>query len=89
MSATAQSKILIVEDESIVALDIRRRVEKLGYRVTGMAVRAQQAMALIESELPDIVLMDIQLNDAIDGIDVANAINEKYRLPIIFITAYS
>jgi|TARA_R100001530_G_scaffold127051_2_gene96177 diguanylate cyclase (GGDEF)-like protein/PAS domain S-box-containing protein len=89
VSATAQSKILIVEDESIVALDIRRRVEKLGYRVTGMAVRAQQAMALIESELPDIVLMDIQLNDAIDGIDVANAINEKYRLPIIFITAYS
>ncbi|HAN26826.1 MAG TPA: response regulator, partial [Haliea salexigens] len=67
MSATVQSKILIVEDESIVALDIRRRVEKLGYRVTGMAVRAQQAMTLIESELPDIVLMDIHLNDAIDG----------------------
>ncbi len=89
MNVAAQSKILIVEDESIVALDIKRRLEKLGYRVTGMAARARHAMALIEDELPDIILMDIHLNDTMDGIDIANVINEKYRVPVVFITAYS
>ncbi len=89
MNVAVQSKVLIVEDESIVALDIKRRLEKLGYRVTGMAARAKQVMALIENDPPDIILMDIHLNDSIDGIDIANVINQKYRVPVIFVTAYS
>ncbi len=89
MNVAVQSKILIVEDESIVALDIKRRLEKLGYQVTGMAARAQQAMTLIEDDLPDVILMDIHLKDSMDGIDIANVINQKYQVPVIFITAYS
>ena len=89
MNVTAQRKVLIVEDESIVALDIKRRLEKLGYCVTGMAARSRQAMALIEADPPDIILMDIHLNDDMDGIDIANVVNEKYRVPVVFITAYS
>lgn len=89
MNVSLKSKILIVEDESIVALDIKRRLENLGYCVTGMATRATQAMALVEDELPDLVLMDINLNDTMDGVDIANSLREKYRVPVIFLTAYS
>lgn len=89
MSTVTQSKILIVEDETIVALDIKRRLEKLGYRVTGLASKARQVFQLIDNDQPDIILMDIHLNDTLDGIDVANLINQKYRIPVIFVTAYS
>lgn len=89
MSTAIQSKILIVEDETIVALDIKRRLEKLGYRVTGLAAKARQVFELIDTEQPDIILMDIHLNDTLDGIDVANLVNQKYRIPVIFVTAYS
>ncbi|TFH74849.1 GGDEF domain-containing response regulator [Gammaproteobacteria bacterium LSUCC0112] len=89
MSTVIQSKILIVEDETIVALDIKRRLEKLGYRVTGLAAKARQVFELIDAEQPDIILMDIHLNDTLDGIDVANLVNQKYRIPVIFVTAYS
>jgi len=84
-----QNKILIVEDETIVALDIKRRLEKLGYQVTGLAAKAKQVLELVEHDYPDIILMDIHLNDTLDGIDIANLINQKYRIPVIFVTAYS
>lgn len=89
MSTVNQSKILIVEDETIVALDIKRRLEKLGYRVTGLAAKAKQVLQLIEDDQPDIILMDIHLNDTLDGIDITKLINQKYRIPVIFVTAYS
>lgn len=89
MSIASQSKILVVEDETIVAMDIKRRLEKLGYRVTGLATKARQVLQLIEADQPDIILMDIHLNDNMDGIDVAKLINEKHRIPVIFVTAYS
>ena len=89
MSVASQSKILVVEDETIVAMDIKRRLEKLGYRVTGLATKARQVLQLIEADQPDIILMDIHLNDNMDGIDVAKLINEKHRIPVIFVTAYS
>ena len=64
-------KILIVEDEHIVALDLKRRLTKLGYQVTGMAANGDKALALINQELPNIVLMDIHIQGSIDGIEVA------------------
>jgi CheY-like chemotaxis protein len=89
VSMVKQNKILIVEDETIVALDIKRRLEKLGYQVTGLAAKAKQVLELVEHDQPDIILMDIHLNDTLDGIDIANLINQKYRIPVIFVTAYS
>lgn len=82
-------KVLIVEDENIVALDLKRRLSRLGYSVVGMAAHADQAIALIEDYHPDIILMDIHIRGHTDGIDVARLVAEKYQIPVIFLTAYS
>ena len=82
-------KILIVEDEQIVALDLKRRLTKLGYQVTGIAANGDKALALINQELPNIVLMDIHIQGSIDGIEVAAILQKNYNIPVIYLTAYS
>ncbi|PRC91953.1 EAL domain-containing protein [Solimicrobium silvestre] len=79
------SKILIVEDESIVALDLQRRLIVLGYEVPRVAASHDQAMKAVNEIMPDIVLMDINISGDIDGIDTAAKIN----VPVIYLTAYS
>ncbi|MFA9275196.1 MAG: EAL domain-containing protein [Candidatus Aquirickettsiella gammari] len=79
------SKVLIVEDESIVALDLQRRLMRLGYDVPRVAASCEQALQAIHDTLPNIVLMDINISGDIDGIDTA----AKIDLPVIFLTAYS
>lgn len=83
------AKILIVEDEKIVALDLKRRLTKLGYQVTGMVANGNKALALIDQELPSIVLMDIHIQGSIDGIEVATMLQKVHSIPIIYLTAYS
>lgn len=82
-------KVLIVEDENIVAMDLSRRLSKLGYKVVGMASSGKRALTLVEERAPDIILMDIHIKGNKDGIEVADNINELYQIPIIFLTAYS
>ncbi len=82
-------KILIVEDEKIVALDLKRRLTKLGYQVTGMAASGNKALALVNQELPNIVLMDIHIQGDIDGVEAAAMLQKIYSVPIIYLTAYS
>ena len=82
-------KILIVEDESIVQFHLRRLVESMGYCVTGLAATADDALACIESELPDLVLMDIHLQGPRDGIETAREIRSKYEVAVVFVTAYA
>ncbi|WP_297324008.1 EAL domain-containing protein [Nitrosomonas sp.] len=82
-------KILIVEDERIVALDLKRRLTKLGYQVTGMAASGDKALALIDQELPNIVLMDIHIQGDVDGVEVAAMLQKIHSIPIIYLTAYS
>lgn len=82
-------KILIVEDEKIVALDLKRRLTKLGYQVTGMAASGDKALALVNQELPNVVLMDIHIQGDIDGIEAAAMLQKIYSIPIIYLTAYS
>jgi len=82
-------KIMIVEDEAIIAKDISSRLTKLGYLVTGTAQSCDGALELIENEIPDIILMDIVIKGAYDGIDSAKMINEKYSIPIVYLTAHS
>ena len=84
-----EQKVLIVEDENIVAMDLSRRLTKLGYTVVGMAPSGKRALELVESRAPNIILMDIHIKGAQDGIEVASLINELYHVPIIFLTAYS
>ena len=82
-------KVLVVEDENIVALDLKRRLSKLGYNVIGMASNADRALSLIEEHHPDIVLMDIHIQGHTDGIEIARIVHEKYHIPVIYLTAYS
>ncbi len=81
------ARILIVEDEAIVARDLRGRLTKLGYTPVGATARGDQAVVLAEQLRPDVVLMDIQLQGAMDGVEAAAVIRARFHLPVIFATA--
>jgi PAS domain S-box-containing protein len=83
------AKILIVEDEAIVAESLHDQLEMLGYSVFGMASSGERALELLEDGLPDLVMMDIMLAGEMDGIATAQEIFHRYRLPVIYLTAYS
>jgi PAS domain S-box-containing protein len=85
----SKSKILIVEDERITAEDLKITLENLGYEVTGIASSADTFYHCLESDLPDLVLMDIYLKGNKDGIELAIEIKDNYNLPVIYLTAYS
>lgn len=82
-------RILIVEDEAIVAMHIASQLELLGYQVAGTAATAEAALGLAEKERPDLVLMDVRLQGPNDGIVAAHQIRDRYRLPVVFLTAYA
>ena len=82
-------KILVVEDERIIAIDLQRRLERFGYTVVGIAAAGDQAIELVKEHSPDIILMDIMLVGDIDGIETATIIKNEYAIPVIFLTAYS
>ncbi|MEE2732991.1 MAG: EAL domain-containing protein [Pseudomonadota bacterium] len=84
-----EQKVLIVEDENIVAMDLSRRLAKLGYTVVGMASSGNRALELVETRSPDIILMDIHIRGTADGIEVADQISAQHQIPVIFLTAYS
>lgn len=84
-----RNRILIIEDEPIVAEDIKSILEKLGYEVAGMAADGDQALAIAPAAKPDMVLMDIKLAGASDGVETAVHLRRRHQLPIIFLTAYA
>ncbi len=81
--------VLVVEDERVVALDIKTQLERFGYIVPATFARAEDALAYLASEPPDLVLMDIHLAGKLDGITAAGRIRRDYHLPVILLTAYS
>ncbi|WP_340817790.1 response regulator [Methanolobus sp. WCC4] len=84
-----KERIMIVEDEKIVALDIKNSLEHFGYSVPCMASSGEEAIRSIEECDPDLILMDIILKGDIDGIEAARNIHEKHDIPVIYLTAYS
>ncbi|SFN86614.1 two component transcriptional regulator, LytTR family [Bizionia echini] len=80
-------KILIVEDEMIIAANISLQLTNLGYDVTGIIPRGEEALIHIKENKPDILLLDIQLKGAIDGIEMAQIMQQDYDIPIIYLTA--
>lgn len=82
------NKILIVEDEPLIAEDLSMMLEKEGYSVVGVAHEGARALDLLHSQNPDLVLLDIALDTSMSGFDVAEVINEKYHVPFIFITSF-
>ena len=82
------SKVLIIEDEPIIALDLTRLVRELGHEVVGAAATREEAVTLARSTQPGLVLADIRLADGSNGIDAANDILSEMDVPVIFITAF-
>ncbi len=83
------SRILVVEDEAIVAMEIMEHLGAAGYDAAGCAATGESALALVREHHPDLVLMDIRLKGDMDGIDAAREIRRNFHLPVIFLTAYS
>ncbi len=84
-----QEKILIVEDERIIALDLQRRLIRFDFPEPVITTNGLDALKAIDEDKPDIILMDIMLSSDFDGIETATIIKEKYNIPLIFLTAYS
>lgn len=82
-------KILIVEDEYVTAKSISKFLSESGYEVVGISVNTEEAIENLENHSIDLVLLDINLNEERDGVWLANYINAKYKIPFIFLTAYS
>lgn len=81
-------KILIVEDEPLTALALRRAFERLGYDVCAQVYYAEDVIAIAEHEMPDVLLTDIKLRGSMDGIETAQHIHARFGIPIAFISGY-
>ena len=82
-------RILVVEDEAAVALDIREKLRRLDYEVAGLASSGQEAVAQAAERHPDLVLMDITLRGEMDGVEAADRIQKYLQIPVIYLTAHS
>ena len=81
-------RIMVVEDEGIIAQDIKNCLEGLGYIVPDVVFTGKEAILRAEELRPDLVLMDIVLKGDIDGIETAAEIRKRYNIPIVYLTAY-
>lgn len=89
MGQAVRGKVMIIEDETIIAMDLRGIVESMGHQVTGVARTHSAAIDLFSKEKPDLILADIQLADGSSGVDAINEILlQSGDIPVIFITAF-
>lgn len=88
IESQTRASVLIIEDEPMIAMDIETIVRDLGHGVTGIAVTADEAIALARADRPGLVLADIQLADNSSGIDAVKEILAEFSVPVIFITAF-
>lgn len=89
LAVMTEVKILIVEDESLVAMDMADMLTRIGYQVLPTAYSYDEAVKILDEQLPDIVLADINLNGPNTGLDLGKLLLEKYKLPFVFITSHS
>ncbi len=84
-----RKKILIVEDQLIITMDLEYMLEELGYQVCGISTSYEDAVSAINTSQPDLILIDIILSGEKTGIDLAHEINRTYRIPFIFLTSHA
>lgn len=89
MTARLPVNLMLVEDERIVAFDLRRQLNGFGYRVGAVVASGEQAVDQASVQKPDLVLMDIHLEGAMDGIEAAAKIRARHQIPVVFLTAYA
>jgi len=82
-------RILVVEDEGIIALELEHHLRDLGYEVVGTVATGAAAVAKAASLAPDVVLMDISLRGAMDGVEAARQIRAARDVPVVFLSAYA
>jgi PAS domain S-box-containing protein len=83
-----KAKILIVEDEAIIAMEIESQLQSLGYEITSVVDTGEKAIKKAEVDKPDLILMDIRIKGEMDGIETAEEIRNQFGIPVIFSTAY-
>ena len=88
LAAEIATDVLIIEDETFIALDLEGLAESLGHRVVGIARTHTEAVALAKAKKPGLILADIQLADGSSGLDAVNELLNEFEVPVIFITAY-
>ena len=81
-------RVLVVEDESIIAMETESVLAELGYEVVAIVDTGEKAIEVTEQRKPDIILMDIRIKGEIDGIDTAEIIRSKFEIPVVFLTAH-
>jgi len=82
------TKILIAEDENIIAMDIRYTLRNLGYDVCGVVSSGEESVEKASSMNPDLILMDIKLKGNVDGVSAAQKIQSRQNIPVLYLTAY-
>jgi len=85
----APKKILLVEDDDIIAKVEDWRLKNLGYEVAGRAISGAEAMELVVNTKPDLVLMDINIQGEVDGIETAKRIKKQFSIPVVYVTSHS
>ena len=88
MAAEIATDVLIIEDETFIAMDLESLVKNLGHNVIGVARTHSDAIALAKNRKPGLILADIQLADGSSGLDAVNELLKTFEVPVIFITAY-
>ncbi|MET0372811.1 MAG: response regulator, partial [Rhizorhabdus sp.] len=88
IDSQTRTRVLVIEDEPLIAMDLESIVRDMGHEVTGVAVTRDEAVALAMEERPGLVLADIQLADDSSGIDAVKDILAEFAVPVIFITAF-
>jgi CheY-like chemotaxis protein len=79
-------KILIAENENIIAIDIKNTLYRLGYEILDIVNSGEEVLRKVKDEVPDLILMDISLDGALDGIETAEILSAKYDIPVIYMT---
>jgi len=88
LASELATDVLIIEDETIIAMELESLVESLGHRVLGVARTRREAIALGKKQKPGLILADIQLADGSSGLDAVNDLLRTFEVPVVFITAY-
>ncbi|RAI36837.1 response regulator [Rhodoplanes roseus] len=88
LAAEIATDVLIIEDETFIALDLEGLVESLGHHVVGIARTHSEAVQIAQKKRPGLILADIQLADGSSGLDAVNELLDTFEVPVIFITAY-
>jgi CheY-like chemotaxis protein len=88
MAAEIATDVLIIEDETFIAMDLESLVKNLGHHVIGVARTHADAVALAKNKKPGLILADIQLADGSSGLDAVNELLRSFEVPVVFITAY-